>query len=124
MAARLKATLPAHRPRPRSGRREVPTRVLDEDTYPVGGFSSLSTRGTVESLLHSQLAYMEDGSGPEGFEIKGNEESKLYHVPGSRHYNQTKAEYYFATVEAAEAAGFSAPGGAGKADDATEEEAS
>ncbi|MGD9749513.1 MAG: 50S ribosomal protein L22 [Acidimicrobiia bacterium] len=67
---------------------------------------------------------LEDGSGPEGFEIKGNEESKLYHVPGSRHFNQTKAEYYFATVEAAEAAGFSAPGGGAEADDdATEEEA-
>lgn len=64
---------------------------------------------------------LEDGSAPEGFEIKGNEQSKLYHVPGSRHYNQTKAEYYFATVEAAEAAGFSAPGGAAEADEATEE---
>src|SRR5262249_32980130 len=40
-AARLEAGLPRHRPRPRPGRREVPTRVLDEDTYPVGGFSSL-----------------------------------------------------------------------------------
>jgi hypothetical protein len=35
----------------------------------------------------------------------------LYHVPGSRYYNATKAEVYFATVEDAEAAGFSAPGG-------------
>ena len=59
----------------------------------------------------------EDGSGPAGFEIKGNEESKLYHLPGSRYYNQTKAEYYFASVEAAEAAGFSAPGGVGDAED-------
>src|SRR5262249_45681768 len=51
-AARFEAGLPKHKPRPRAGRREVPTRVLDEDTYPVGGFASLSTRGTVESLLH------------------------------------------------------------------------
>ena len=54
MAQRLEAALPRHRVRPRSGRQEVPTRVLDEDTYPVGGFSSLSTRGSIESLLHSQ----------------------------------------------------------------------
>jgi len=53
----------------------------------------------------------EDGSGPEGYEIKGNQDSMLYHVPGSRYFGQTKAEFYFATVEAAEAAGFSAPGG-------------
>jgi hypothetical protein len=34
----------------------------------------------------------------------------LYHVPGSRFYKQTKAEAWFATEEAAEAAGFSKPG--------------
>src|SRR5262249_37297042 len=39
-AARLEATLPARRIRPLTGRQEVPTRILDEDTYPVGGFSS------------------------------------------------------------------------------------
>ena len=47
-AGRLEATLPAQQVRPLAGRQEVPTHVLDEDTYPVGGFASLSTRGTVE----------------------------------------------------------------------------
>ncbi len=47
---------------------------------------------------------------PEGYEIKGNAQSMLYHEPGSRYYGQTKAEYWFDTVENAEAAGFSAPG--------------
>jgi large subunit ribosomal protein L22 len=51
-----------------------------------------------------------DGSAPDGFEIKGNADSMLYHVPGSRSYNQTVAEVYFDTVEHAEAAGFAAPG--------------
>ena len=55
-------------------------------------------------------AVPEDGSIPEGFEIKGNADSMLYHVPGSRYYNATKAEAYFATAEDAERAGFSAPG--------------
>ncbi len=59
MAARLEEGLPRHKIKPRAGRREVPTHVLDEDVYPVGGFASISTRGTLESLLHSQLAYME-----------------------------------------------------------------
>ena len=53
-----------------------------------------------------------DGSGPEGYEIKGNDQSKLYHVPGSRYYKATKAEVYFATVEDAERAGYAAPGAA------------
>ncbi|MEI8240093.1 MAG: 50S ribosomal protein L22, partial [Actinomycetota bacterium] len=28
---------------------------------------------------------------PEGYEIKGNQQSMLFHTPGSRYYNQTKA---------------------------------
>ena len=48
----------------------------------------------------------DDGSAPEGFEIKGNADSMKYHEPGTRYYNQTVAEVYFDTVESAEAAGF------------------
>jgi large subunit ribosomal protein L17 len=47
---------------------------------------------------------------PEGFDIKGNADSMLYHVPGSSSYDRTVAEVWFATPEAAEAAGFSRPG--------------
>src|SRR5262245_36532818 len=57
--ARIESRLPARPVKPLVGRKEVPTRVLDEDQYPVGGYTSISTRGTLESLLHSQLAYME-----------------------------------------------------------------
>jgi large subunit ribosomal protein L4 len=54
-------------------------------------------------------APLEDGSEPEGFPVKGNADSKLYHVPGSRSYKATVAEVWFATAEAAEAAGFELP---------------
>jgi large subunit ribosomal protein L17 len=57
---------------------------------------------------------------PEGFPIKGNEDSKLYHVPGSTHYDRTVAEVWFATAEAAEAAGFQLPPSQ-REDDASEE---
>jgi large subunit ribosomal protein L4 len=50
-----------------------------------------------------------DGSAPEGYEIKGNADSGLYHVPGSSFYNRTVAEFWFATAEDAEAAGFQLP---------------
>ncbi|MGI5127403.1 50S ribosomal protein L17 [Pseudonocardia sp. CA-107938] len=46
---------------------------------------------------------------PEGFPIKGNADSMLYHVPGSAFYERTVAEVWFASAEAAEAAGFSLP---------------
>jgi hypothetical protein len=58
-AGGLEATLPKHKIKPLARRMEVPTRILDEDAYPVGGFTSLSNRGSIESLLFSQLAYME-----------------------------------------------------------------
>jgi large subunit ribosomal protein L17 len=54
-------------------------------------------------------AALEDGSEPEGFPVKGNEDSRLYHLPGSSHYAQTEAEVWFASAEAAEAAGFQLP---------------
>ncbi len=56
-------------------------------------------------------AIVADGDdAPEGHAIKGNAQSMLYHEPDTRYYNQTKAEFWFDTVESAEAAGFSAPG--------------
>jgi large subunit ribosomal protein L22 len=67
---------------------------------------------------HSPL---DDDSMPEGFEIKGNAQSMLYHLPGTRYYAATKAEAWFATEDAAQAAGFSKPGSK-KDDDAADEE--
>jgi large subunit ribosomal protein L4 len=55
---------------------------------------------------HAPLA---DGSQPEGFPVKGNADSMLYHVPGSSFYARTVAEVWFANAEAAEAAGFELP---------------
>ena len=57
-------------------------------------------------------AALEDGSAPEGFEVKGNKDSMKYHVPGSRWYDATDAEVWFRTADAAAAAGFVPAGGA------------
>lgn len=54
-------------------------------------------------------AALEDGSAPEGFPIKGNADSMLYHVPDSAFYDRTVPEVWFATAEDAEKAGFSLP---------------
>lgn len=74
-------------------------------------------------------APLEDGSQPEGFPVKGNADSMLYHVPGSSFYDRTVAEVWFASAEAAEAAGFLLPpsqredAAEGDADDAAEGDA-
>jgi hypothetical protein len=49
-----------------------------------------------------------DGSGPQGWQVKGNEDSMLYHTPDSPHYKQTIAEVWFKDAESAEEGGFTA----------------
>jgi hypothetical protein len=94
-ANRLEDALPAHRPRPAAGRQEVPTRVLDEDTYPVGGFASLSTRGSIESLLHSQLAYMEKDERPDLFDVKYLRDELLYYARDENQFLRRRRTFAF-----------------------------
>ncbi len=95
-ADRLESYLPRHRVRPRAGRQEVPTRILDEDTYPVGGFSSLSTRGTMESLLHSQLAYMEEDDRPDLFDVKYLRDELLYYARDENQFLRRRRTFVLA----------------------------
>ncbi len=61
---------------------------------------------TTTSYGEDSAAPLEDGSAPEGFEIKGNADSMKFHAPTSPWFGRTKAEVWFRTAEAAEAAGF------------------
>ena len=56
---------------------------------------------------HAPLA--DASEAPDGFPIKGNDGSRLYHVPGSTFFDRAVAEVWFATPEAAEAAGYQLP---------------
>lgn len=49
---------------------------------------------------------LEDGSGPAGWEIKGNAGSMLFHTPDSPSYDGVRAEVWFESEEAARNAGF------------------
>jgi hypothetical protein len=79
--------VPRQPPRTSARAEQVPTHLRDEDLYPVGGFTSLSNRGTIESLLHSQLAYMETAIAerPDLFDVKFLRDELLYY---SRDENQ------------------------------------
>ena len=68
-----------------------------------GGFAPVFTEaaygpGSAEPL--------EDGTGPAGWEIKGNVGSMLFHTPESPSYDAIRAEVWFESEEAARAAGF------------------
>ena len=69
------------------------------------------TDGNVSGKYAGSHAPMENvDEAPEGFPIKGNENSKKFHEPDSQWFGQTEAEVWFDTVESAEAAGFTRAG--------------
>jgi large subunit ribosomal protein L4 len=59
-----------------------------------------------EGEVANSAAPLEDGSAPAGYEIKGKSDSKKYHAPGGRWYDNTSADIWFKTAADAEAAGF------------------
>ncbi len=84
----------------------------DEATAPVA-FADLGEGAASASTVHpygdgSHIALRDDAQ-PEGFPIKGNASSMLYHLPGTAFYDRTNAEVWFATADDAEAAGFARP---------------
>ena len=69
------------------------------------------TEGGTSGVYPGSHVLLEDAStAPEGFPVKGNEGSKKYHEPDTQWYDQTTAEVWFESAEAAEAAGFTKAG--------------
>jgi large subunit ribosomal protein L17 len=69
------------------------------------------TEGGTSGKYAGSSVPLEDASvAPEGFPIKGNEDSKKYHTPDGQWFEQTEAEVWFDTEESAIAAGFTKAG--------------
>ena len=69
------------------------------------------TEGGTSGKYAGSSVPLEDASvAPEGFPIKGNEDSMKYHTPDSQWFEQTIAEVWFDTEESAIAAGFTKAG--------------
>ena len=67
--------------------------------------------GGVEGKYPDSHVPLEDESkAPEGYPIKGNENSMKYHTPDGQWYESTTAEVWFKSEEAAQAAGFTKAG--------------
>ena len=76
----------------------TPARAVDTDPSPVV-VETVSDGGWVEPV---------DGACPTSHPIKGNAQSKIFHVPEGASYDRTVAERCYASAEAAEADGFRA----------------
>ena len=64
---------------------DAPTQLEEESAFPVGGFSSISTVGSLENLVTSELIYMDDpadplGERPDQFDIRFVEGELLYYA--------------------------------------------
>lgn len=64
---------------------ETPTQLEEESAFPVGGFSSISTVGSLENLVTSELIYMDDPADPKAerpdqFDVRFVEGELLYYA--------------------------------------------
>jgi hypothetical protein len=64
---------------------DAPTQLEEESAFPVGGFSSISTVGSLENLVTSELIYMDDpddptAERPDQFDVRFVEGELLYYA--------------------------------------------
>jgi hypothetical protein len=112
VAGRRRAGTSAQSRRDRVARSRARAQGLKEGTPAEPEASEEETTEEVSDeveLPEGAVVAPEDGSVPEGYEIKGNANSMKYHVPGGRYYDITIGDVFFDTVEHAEAAGYEAP---------------
>lgn len=91
----LVESLPKQKPASARRHHAVATNIHEEDLYPVGGFSSISNRGTIESLLRSELAYMETDDRPDLFDIKYARDELLYYARDENQFYRRRVAVLF-----------------------------
>jgi hypothetical protein len=115
VADALSAALPRRlKPRARRERERIPTLLAAEDNYPTGGFSSLSTSGSLENLVISELIYMEELQ-PDGaahidlFDLRYAEGELLYYTRDDSVFVRGQRVVTFALMPDLEAVRFKDP---------------
>ena len=95
--------------------KDADTAAATETTEAPAAESTEATEAAaLVELPKGAVASNEDGSAPEGYSVKGNADSGKYHVEGSQWFDQTEAEFWFASADDAKAAGFEPAGGEAK----------
>ena len=90
---RLQQDLPTQRPRSKPKQYSVATNIMEEDSYPIGGFTSISNRGTIESLVRSELAYIDEQLRPDLFDIKFARNELLYYSRDENQFLRRRLSY-------------------------------
>ena len=95
VAAQLQRELPHQKPRSRPRKYSVATNIMEEDHYPIGGFASISNRGTIESLVRSELAYIDEQQRPDLFDIKFARNELLYYSRDENEFLRRRLSFVF-----------------------------
>ncbi|MGI9470794.1 MAG: hypothetical protein ACR2NZ_04640 [Rubripirellula sp.] len=95
VAEELRQDLPKQKPRSMPRQNSVATNLLEEDHYPIGGFTSISNRGTIESLVRSELAYIDPDSRPDLFDIKFARNELLYYSRDENQFLRRRLTFVF-----------------------------
>lgn len=95
MASLMQQDLPKQKPRSQPRRYSVATNIMEEDHYPIGGFTSISNRGTIESLVRSELAYIDDDIRPDLFDIKFARNELLYYSRDENQFLRRRLTFVF-----------------------------
>ncbi|NEA34073.1 50S ribosomal protein L17 [Streptomyces sp. SID13031] len=82
----------------------------DEAKVDAAPAEETKVQDVVAGKFEGSAAPLDGGAAPEGYDIKGNEDSMKYHTTESPWYDQTVAEVWFQTEDAAKAAGFAKAG--------------
>jgi small subunit ribosomal protein S2 len=113
VAAEEAEAAPAAEEAPAPAAEEAPAPAAEEAAAPAAEEAPAAEAPAAEeaaapaaATAEGSHAPLEDGSMPEGFPIKGNADSMKFHQPDGRWYEATVAEMWFATPEAATAAGY------------------
>jgi hypothetical protein len=76
------------------------------ETSPTSATTSATTSSTTASAGTTDWVQSVDGMCPDGYPIKVNANSGIYHVPDGRSYQRTVAQRCYATAAAAERDGY------------------
>jgi len=79
-AQAVEERLPTRMKMPSRNEGEAPTALEQESALPVGGWSSLSNSGPPESMVTSELIYMEEHERPDLFDVRFVEGELLYYA--------------------------------------------
>ncbi len=84
LAARVGPVSPEVARKLRHAAREVPVEAEESDQYPAGGFDAVSTKGSFENLVRSEVAYVGEGAaehrGIDLFDVRFAENELLFYT--------------------------------------------